>query len=235
MCDPPTGSKEVENMNDSTLDSPIHHLIAERYSPFGFESRSIDDNDLLALLEAARWSASGSNAQPWSYIVAKREDVKQFEKMLTCVDEVNLAWAEQASVLLVGCTRMAQEGKGAPNITAEHDLGLASANLVFEATARGIGVHQMTYIDREKSSLLYRIPPDVKVVTMLALGYARRDVAGKRRWRKPLESFVFSGAWAEALPLLNSHAQKGGRTRSSSAVALSARRDTSVFRSHGTA
>jgi len=108
--------------------------------------------------------------------------------------------------LLVGCAQMKHEGTGATYITAEHDLGLASANLVFEATARGIGVHQMTYIDREKLSALYRIPSDVKVVTMLALGYGRRNVAAKRRWRKPLESFVFGGAWAEALPLLKSRA-----------------------------
>jgi len=205
--EPPKGnSKEVEEMPDSSLDYSIHHLIAGRYSPFGFESRSIDDSDLLALFEAARWSASAANAQPWSYIVAKREDVQQFAQMLRCVDEVNRPWAEQVSVLLVGCARMKHEGTGATYITAEHDLGLASANLVFEATARGIGVHQMTYIDREKLSALYRIPSDVKVVTMLALGYGRRNVAAKRRWRKPLESFVFGGAWAEALPLLKSRA-----------------------------
>lgn len=220
-------------MPDSTLDYSIHPLIAGRYSPFGFESRSIADDDLLALLEAARWSASAANAQPWSYIVAKREGAEQFAQMLSCVDEIYLAWAEQASALLVGCTRMTHEGTGAPYITAEHDLGLASANLVFEATARGIGVHQMTYINREKLCLLYRIPPDVKVVTMLALGYARRAAAGKRRWRKPLESFVFGGTWAEALPLLKSREDKAGLTQADFAMVLSVRCDTSDIRSHG--
>jgi nitroreductase len=193
-------------MPSSTPDHPINHLIARRYSPFEFEGRAIDDSDLLALLEAARWSASAANTQPWSYIVAKREDAEQFAQMLSCVDEVNRSWAEQVSVLIVGCTWMTQEGTGAPSVTAEHDLGLASANLVFEATARGIGVHQMTYIDREKLRVLYRIPPDVKIVTMLALGYGRRDVAAKPRRRKGLESFVFGGTWAQASPLLQSHA-----------------------------
>lgn len=196
-------------MPSSTPGYPIYHLIARRYSPFEFEGRAIPDSDLLALLEAARWSASAANAQPWSYIVGKREDAEPFAQMLSCVDEVNLSWAEQVSVLIVGCTRMTQEGTGVPYATAEHDLGLASANLVFEATARGIGVHHMTYIDRERLCVLYRIPPEVKVVTMLALGYGKREVAAKRRWRKPLESFVFGSAWAQALPLLKSHADSG--------------------------
>jgi nitroreductase len=78
-------------MPSSIPDYPIHHLIARRYSPFAFESRAVADNDLLAVLEAARWSASAANAQPWSYIVAKRDDAGEFAQMLTCVDAPHIA------------------------------------------------------------------------------------------------------------------------------------------------
>jgi nitroreductase len=182
----------------------INELIAKRHSPFAFQNRAIPDSDLLALLEAARWSASAANEQPWSYIVAAREDAEQFAAMLGCVSEINLSWAQQAAVLIVGCVRTVQEGTGARVETAEHDLGLASANLVFEATARGIGVHQMTYIDREKLRRLYGIPEEVKVVTMLALGYEGAGASAKRRSRKPLERFVFAHAWAQVSPLVKS-------------------------------
>lgn len=182
----------------------INELIAKRHSPFAFQNRAIPDSDLVALLEAARWSASAANEQPWSYIVARREDADQFRAMLGCVSEINLSWAQQAAVLIVGCVRTVQEGTGARVETAEHDLGLASANLVFEATARGIGVHQMTYIDRQKLRRLYGIPDEVKVVTMLALGYEGAEATGKRRSRKPLETFVFAQAWAQASPLVKS-------------------------------
>ena len=182
----------------------INELIAKRHSPFGFENRAIADLDLLALLEAARWSASAGNEQPWSYIVAKREDAEQFDAMLGCVAEINLAWAREAAALIVGCVRTVQETTGVRVETAEHDLGLASANLVFEATARGIGVHQMTYIDREALRRLYGIPDHVKVVTMLAIGYEGSGAAAKRRSRKPLERFVFSHSWAQASPLVKS-------------------------------
>lgn len=195
-------------MYDSVPEYAINDLIAKRHSPFAFDNRAVPDRDLLALLEAARWSASAGNEQPWSYIVAKREHAEQFEQMLGCVAEVNLSWAQQAGVLIVGCVRTTQPGTGVRYETAEHDLGLASANLVFEATARGIGVHQMTYIDREKLRALYRIPEDVKVLTMLAIGYERHGGDAKRRSRKPLESFVFGRFWAHASPLLNAHAHR---------------------------
>ena len=193
-------------MSDSVPEYSINDLIAKRHSPFAFENCPIPDTDLLALLEAARWSASAGNEQPWSYIVAKREDTEQFEQMLGCVAEVNFSWAQQAAVLIVGCVRTTQPGTGVRYETAEHDLGLASANLVFEATARGIGVHQMTYIDRKRLRALYLVPEDVKVVTMLAIGYEGRENNGWRRSRKPLESFVFSQSWAHTSPLLKTHA-----------------------------
>jgi nitroreductase len=51
-------------------DHPIHKFLAERWSPYAFEDRSVAADDLCSLFEAARWSASSYNQRPWSYIVA---------------------------------------------------------------------------------------------------------------------------------------------------------------------
>ena len=42
---------------------PIHELLAKRTSPHIFDSRPVSNEDLLALFEAARWSASAGNEQ----------------------------------------------------------------------------------------------------------------------------------------------------------------------------
>src|SRR5665213_367525 len=144
---------------------PIHELLAKRTSPHVFDSRPVSSEDILALFEAARWSASAGNEQTWSYIVATRDEPEEFERMLSCVAEVNLPWARLAPVLVVGCVRLHLGHGGGPYPTAEHDLGLASANLVFEATARGLGVHQMTRIDRDKIRYLYGIPEGIGIVS----------------------------------------------------------------------
>ena len=184
---------------------PIHELLAKRTSPHVFDTRAVSAQDLVALFEAARWSASAGNEQPWSYIVATREDPEEFERMLSCVAEVNLPWASLASVLVIGCVRLHLSHGGGAYPTAEHDLGLASANLVFEATARGLGVHQMTRIDRELIRDLYGIPEGVGVVSALAIGYAPPEGGSSlatwppvHRSRKPLGSFLFAGTWSRA-------------------------------------
>ncbi len=68
---------------EATYQSPIHQLLAKRTSPHVFDSRTVSKEDLLALFEAARWSASAGNEQPWSYIVATRDNSEEFERMLS--------------------------------------------------------------------------------------------------------------------------------------------------------
>lgn len=184
----------------------IHKLIAQRSSPYLFNGSAIEESDLVALFEAARWSASAGNEQPWSYIVATRNELSEFERMLSCISEANRSWAKLAAVLVVACARTTLERTGELYLTAEHDLGLASANLVFEASARGLGVHQMTYIDRNRIRELYQVPNEVKIVDALAIGYSAEECTSGRsvrqRARKPLTSFVFAGMWSQTSRLV---------------------------------
>jgi nitroreductase len=188
-------------------DYPIHELIAKRWSPYAFADRHVSTEDLRSLFEAARWAASSYNEQPWSYIVAMNDDADAFQAMLTCLVEGNQAWASAAPVLAIGCTNLKFARNGQPNAAAVHDLGLASASLTFEATARGLFVHQMIGILPDKARELYRIPDGIQPVTGLAIGYAadpntlpekfqERDLAS--RGRKTVSQFVFSGEWGSA-------------------------------------
>ena len=75
-------------------DFPVHELIANRWSPCGFASRQVSREEICSLFEAARWSASSYNEQPWSYIVATQDDAAEFEKVLSCLVDGNQAWAK---------------------------------------------------------------------------------------------------------------------------------------------
>lgn len=191
----------------ATPDHPIHDLLAARWSPYAFAGRPVSDADLRSLFEAARWAASSYNEQPWSYLVARRENAAEFAKLLACLVEPNQAWAKAAPVLALGVVRLRFARNDKPNRAAVHDLGLASANLTVEATARGLVVHQMIGILPDKARENYAIPDLFEAWTGLAIGYPgdvnalppplkERDLAV--RTRKPLRDFVFEGAWGKA-------------------------------------
>jgi nitroreductase family protein len=126
--------------------------------------------------------------------------------------EGNQAWAKNAPALAVGCTTLNFSRNNQPNAAAQHDLGLASATLTLEATARGLVVHQMIGILPDRVRELYHVPEGVLPLTGLAIGYAGdasalpeklrpRDLA--RRPRKPLVQFVFGGQWGTPSRILN--------------------------------
>ena len=54
--------------------------------------------DHRSLFEAARWAASSYNEQPWSYLLATKEDPAEFARLLSCLVEANQAWAKAAPV-----------------------------------------------------------------------------------------------------------------------------------------
>ncbi|MFH0946138.1 MAG: nitroreductase family protein [Planctomycetota bacterium] len=192
-------------------DHEIHELIATRWSPYGFQDRAVPVDDLRALLEAARWAPSSYNEQPWSFIVATREDADAHARALSCLVEANQAWARAVPVLLLCCTSLQFRRTGKPNGVALHDLGLAAANLSLEATSRGLAVHQMAGILPGRIRELYAVPAGVQPVTAIAVGYAAApetlpETLGQRdtapRGRRPLADFVFGAKWGESSPLV---------------------------------
>jgi nitroreductase len=183
---------------------PVHDLIATRWSPYAFADRDVSLDDLHSLFEAARWAPSSFNEQPWTYIVATRNEREEFERLVSCLVDGNQAWAKLVPVLALGCTRLNFSHNNHPNSAAQHDLGIASAFLTFEATARGLAVHQMAGIIPDRVRELYQVPEGVQPLTAIAIGYAGdperlpekirgRDQA--RRPRKPQAEFVFKGKW----------------------------------------
>jgi nitroreductase len=208
----PTLKEDRSMTTRVTTDHPVQELIATRWSPYAFADRSVAREDLLSLFEAARWAPSSYNEQPWSYIVATREDANAFAQLLSCLVEGNQVWARAAPVLALGCTSLNFSRNGQPNAAAQHDLGLASENLVLEATARGLVVHQMIGILPDRARELYQVPEGVRPLTGLAIGYPgdpaslpenirARDAA--RRPRKPLAAFVFGGKWGTTSPAVS--------------------------------
>jgi len=183
---------------------PIHPMIGGRRSTRAFASIPVEPETLASLMEAARWAPSCLNEQPWSFIVATKANKPDFDRLLGCLLEFNVEWAQHAPVLLLSVAKLTLESTGRLNRHAFHDVGQAIANLTFQATVSGLIVHQMAGFDVEKARREFSIPQGYEPVAAAAIGYPgnsaelpeklrRRDEAPRKR--KPLTTFVFEGGW----------------------------------------
>ena len=188
---------------------PIHELLAERWSPRAFSPEALTPAQIGSLLEAARWSPSAGNGQPWVFIVATREDSATYTALLECLNESNQVWARQAPLLLLAVAQI-QRGPDKPNTHGPYDLGQAVANITVQATHLGLYVHQMGGFSADRAREAFQIPPEYAPFTAIAIGklgdpdtltenLRERELA--KRVRKPLNEFVFSGVWGTQLDL----------------------------------
>ena len=78
----------------------LNPILAERWSPRSFDSKhEISSEDLTGILEAARWSPSASNIQPWRFLIARRGEVT-FDQISKTLSGFNAVWAPNASLYL---------------------------------------------------------------------------------------------------------------------------------------
>jgi nitroreductase len=144
----------------------VHDLIAERRSPRSLdESAVISNNDLVAMLEAARWAPSAFNHQPWRFIAGVRGDAN-FQELLECLGEFNQAWAKRAS-LLIAVAGVPTTPDGKENPTYLYDCGLSVSQLTIEAHHRGFVVHQMAGFDHEKAATYF---DGAQPIAIIAIG-----------------------------------------------------------------
>jgi nitroreductase len=193
-------------MMDKPADThyPIHELLRRRWSPRAFADQPVERETIHSLLEAARWASSSFNEQPWVFILATSNHPAEHQKCLQCLVEGNQVWAKRAPLLLLSIVKLHFAHNGRLNRHAYHDLGLAVGNLVVQATAMNLAVHQMAGILPEKIQEEYALPQDYEAVTGIAVGYQgeanilpgplqEKELAP--RIRKSMTEFVFSGTW----------------------------------------
>ena len=190
---------------------PILDVIKRRWSPYHFADRPVEQAKIMSMLEAARWSASAFNEQPWRFILATKDDKPGFDKALGCLVEANQKWAQNVPVLILTATRTTFTKNGKDNRVHQHDLGLAVQNLVVQATAMDLFVHQMAGVDLDKVKKEYNLPDDFEPQTAIAIGYGvapgelsdeDREKAESARSRNDFKDFVFGTTWDEASPVV---------------------------------
>lgn len=183
-------------VSDAALMNPV---FLDRWSPRGFSPEPLDDDELAAVFEAARWTPSWMNNQPWYFVY--ETDGPDREALLDVFIESNRYWAQHAPV--VGLVLARTELDGIMARTRDFDTGAAVMALNIQAAMLGISVHLLGGIDVDAAHELTGLDPaDGSVICGFVLGrrgdpgaLSEKHQARERPSpRKPVSEFVFEGA-----------------------------------------
>jgi nitroreductase len=182
----------------------ILEIIQERWSPYSFSSSPVEAFKLKAMFEAASYAPSCNNEQPWQFVFSTQDEKETFDDYVGFLVDGNKVWAKHAYALIISMARTRFTHSGKPNRHAFHDTGMAVTNLLLQAQAFDIYVHQMAGYSVEKVKEYFSLGDDIEPVAMMAVGYLgdgslispellKRDE--NRRPRKSIAEFVFKNSF----------------------------------------
>jgi len=189
----------------------INDFARIRWSPRAYSDIPVERGKLIALFEAARWSASGGNEQPWRFMLGIRPD-ETWHKIFSTLDDGNKVWNEVVPVLVLTCGKKVYSSDGSPSSYFQYDVGQSAAHLSLEAMHQGLHVHQMAGFSKEKASGLFEIPSEFMPLTVIAIGYlGNPEILDPRlkaresqeRTRKNLSDLVFKDLFGKSSDLFN--------------------------------
>jgi nitroreductase len=194
----------------ATTQQPIHDIIANRWSGRAYDaSKPVSKEQIISLLEAARWAPSCFGDEPWRYVVCNKTDNMQaWQAAFDCLVPGNQGWAVNAPVLLLICADTVFRANGKPNKWAPYDTGAATENLCLQAAASGLMAHQMGGFDADKARASFKVPERFQILPMVTVGYQapveslsdevkERELATRNR--QPLGELFFDGAWEKPI------------------------------------
>lgn len=166
-----------------------------------YKDEAVSDADILRLIESARLAPSGSNTQPWHFIVVKDKCVKQR------IAEVshNQKWMVAAPVFIVCIadirSRVKEESKLVldENSSEEEvkqiirDTSIATEHILLTAASLGLGSCWVAWFTQNEIRPVLNIPSDKYVVGIITLGYA--DEQPTPRPRKKIEEILHYEQW----------------------------------------
>ncbi len=178
------------------MQNRIHELIDERWSPRAFSEVEPPADVLRALFEAANSSASCFNEQPWRFLVARKSNPAQWERVLGILAEKNQQWAQSAPVLGFSAGKKTFTHNGSPNRFGIHDAGMALSTMMMEAVALDLRVHGMGGFDAARARELFHVPDDFEIGAAFAIGYPAEPRPRERK-RNPVSRVVFESDWEQ--------------------------------------
>ena len=172
----------------------FYEVVRTRRSVRSYRRDPIPEEVLRRVLEAARVAPSGSNRQPWKFILVRDEELKQ--KMVSVCNHQGFLAEAPLVVVACGCNIHYNRGGYMRDLSMLVDVTIAFTHLILAARAEGLGTCWIGAFDNEAVKKLLDIPEEVNVVAVTPLGYPKGKAFSEPGPRKSLEEVVSQNRFA---------------------------------------
>ena len=175
----------------------LDDALLARWSPTAWDPDHVLAPEAVEhLIEAARWSPSAGNSQPWAFVTARRGDTIH-DRLVPLLAGSTRRWAPAASLLVVNlCHRFVEGTDWDYSEFAEYDLGQSVAYMTIQAQGLGLFSRQFRGFDRDAVERELDLPGHWVAMTMTAFGRPVPGSAPSVRERRPRHDLV----WPPATP-----------------------------------
>jgi len=166
-------------------------LIRDRRSIREYIERDIPYEDILEILEAARWAPSSGNLQNWYFVIVKNRDA--IEKIAKATRQ---EFVKNSNTIIVVCSddKLVESLYGdRGKMYAIQNVAAAIQNMLLVATEKGIGTCWVGDFDEDEIKSIIEAPKDISIHAIITLGYYSKKPEPPKR--KSLDEIVFFEKW----------------------------------------
>ena len=168
----------------------VMEAIRLRKSVRAWEKKAVEEEKIMAVLEAARLAPSASNRQEWRFVVVRDAGVR--EKLVPAAR--GQAFVGEAPVVIACCAETDQHVMACGQLCYPIDLAIAIDHMTLAAVELGLGTCWIGAFDEGKVKEVLGIPEGIRVVELLPLGYPA-DPSPKEKGRKSMDELVRWDKW----------------------------------------
>ncbi len=160
----------------------VFEAIKSRRSVRAFTREDVSEKEVKKLIDAARWSPSAGNIQPWEFIIVRKPEIKR----RLSIAALRQTFIEEAPVVIVVCANQTMSGRGygarGVNLYCLQDTAAATQNMLLAAFALGLATCWVGAFREEEAKKALNLPEGVRPVAIIPLGYsAKKPMARSRR------------------------------------------------------
>lgn len=189
-----TSVSRAETTEAQTAPKSFADVVRKRAMIRAYKSDPIPEEKLQRLLKYAVRAPSGGNLQPWEFVVVKNPEVRT----ALAKAAMNHTAVATAPVIIATCADIQRAGRGHEargSFISLVDTAFASLLILLGAVEQGLGACFVASYNAEEVAKLFELPPHVRPVGLITIGYAAEPPRKAPTKKIPLEKLVHIDRW----------------------------------------